>query len=114
MKRTTQKQVLKKVVLSVHCDAPGCRNHENDPDPPGWAHFSSHHSDWGNDSIESWDEHDVCSPACYFALLARIVDDYTPKGTGFTATLEADGKDYEFLTAMLAAPKTPANTGPDA
>jgi hypothetical protein len=48
------------------------RDAEKAADP--WHHFQSGHSDWGNDSVESWESCDACSPACYLQLVAQEVE----------------------------------------
>lgn len=69
--------------------------------PQGWATFSSHHNDWGNDSIESSEQHDVCSWACYLAIVRRVFDDYGEDRVRTHATLVVDGHDWAFLKDML-------------
>lgn len=95
MKRERTKQVPKSVVYQTVCDSCG---RVDGADPRGWHHFSSHHNDWGNDSIDSWETHDACSWACYVAIVRRVVEDY---GQRTYPTLEVDDKDLAFLGDML-------------
>lgn len=96
----TVKMVEQKVVVRVTCDACG---KTSDPNPDGWHHFSSYHGDWGNDSVDSHDDHDACSFACYLSIVRKMFDDYAPADfDGRGATLEVDGKDWWFLRDMLA------------
>lgn len=41
------------------------------------SHFyevSTHHNDWGNDSIESYQYYDICSEECLFKFLKKYFD----------------------------------------
>lgn len=97
MKIEQQKQVLKKVVVQTECDH--CHKRENGDEPGGWHHFSAGHSDWGNDSIESYDTFDACTASCWLALIRKIVEDYEPiRGE---PTLMVDGFDYTFARDLL-------------
>lgn len=88
--------VQKEVVYQTVCDA--CGKVGEGSEPKGWHRFDSHHGDWGNDSIESWDYHDVCSFSCYLEIVRKVVEDY-----GDGSTLSVDEKDYEFIRGMLSA-----------
>lgn len=90
------KMVEQRAVTEVRCDGCGkiARSVQGD-----WYDFSSHHSDWGNDSIESHDQWDACSAACYLKIVRKIVDDY---GEMPHPTLEVDGKTYAFARALVA------------
>ncbi len=60
-----------------------------------WHTMSSHHSDWGNDSVDSWEHQDLCSAACYVAVLKReIATD--------SETTEIDGINAKFWRQIVA------------
>ena len=65
--------------------------------PKEWYSFSSHHDEWGNDSIESYEDFDVCSVRCYMDQLYRCVGEMEGK----EATAEIDNKSYHFVKTML-------------
>lgn len=35
---------------------------------------STHHNDWGNDSVDSYQHYDVCSEECLFKFLKKYFD----------------------------------------
>lgn len=72
-KRYAEMMVKKNAVQSTLCDACGKRA-EGDPDD--WVGVRWGHNDWGNDSVESGDDWDACSPACLLKLLRRAAEDY--------------------------------------
>jgi hypothetical protein len=115
LKRT--EQVPKEVIYAYKCDhctkvEEGERTQSGEGDQPdGWHSFRSHHDDWGNDSIETFNNHDVCSWACYLAIVRKVFEDYgTPPEIGGAPrvprrpypTLEIDGRDWYFVRDMLA------------
>lgn len=64
---------FKKVTVGCRCD--NCGKDVRGKDiPDDWHHFSSHHNDWGNDSIDSFEYYDVCSPECYIEKFIDVVD----------------------------------------
>lgn len=89
--------------MGVRCDACG-RYQSVDEDryashtfePEGWVSFGSGHNEWGNDSVDSDDRHDVCSFACYVAVMRDIY-----KRFGEYESLRADGKDRTFIAALI-------------
>lgn len=89
------KMVEKHTVTEVRCDGCGkvVRDEQDD-----WVDFSSYHSDWGNDSIDSHDQWDACSAACYLKIVRKVLDDY---GETTHPTLTVDGKSYAFARDML-------------
>lgn len=99
MKHYTEKAtVVERVVTATICDVCGKREEIPQPTtrswhPEGWKSFSSGHLDWGNDSEDSWEDWDVCSPECYLRLLKRVVEDY---GEQQCPTLHVDHFDYRF------------------
>lgn len=72
------KMVEMNVVRQVVCD--GCGRAE-EGEPEDWLHVRSSHDDWGNDSCDSFEYHDVCSARCFLAVALQVVRDY---GTGHT------------------------------
>lgn len=90
----------RQVTVAIECDH--CNRRVEEADPTGWHHFSSSHTDWGNDSIESVESHDVCSWACYLAIVRDLVNDYD-KAKPMYPTLQVDEKDHAFLTDLLTA-----------
>ena len=72
MRITETKEVIHKQIEDVTvgriCDCCGKRIEVVRKLPFGdeynFFHISTHHSDWGNDSIDSWESYDACSPEC--------------------------------------------------
>jgi hypothetical protein len=63
---------VKTVIVGYKCD--NCGKIHNGDFPDEWHHFSSHHNEWGNDSIDSYEYYDVCSPECYVDKLTDVVE----------------------------------------
>lgn len=97
MRKTRSEQVPRKVVYETVCDY--CKKAAPGEDPDGWHHFSTGHSDWGNDSPESWEHWDVCSGACYMEILDRAVKDYGPKAPGVEPTFKVVSYDFDLAFA---------------
>lgn len=95
------RQVVREVTTAVECDA--CHRRVDGADPPGWHYFSSSHNDWGNDSIDSHEEYDVCSWECFLKVVREVFDEYSGVlGTNQReATLEIDHHDWAFIKDML-------------
>ena len=62
----------REVTLSVKCDVCG-KMHQGSDLPDEWHSFSHHHNHWGNDSYESYEYHDVCSPECYWKRFSYCI-----------------------------------------
>lgn len=71
MQETRTEMTPTQVVYRTTCD--GCGKTRDNADLPGWHHFSSHHHEWGNDSIDSYEYHDACSFACYLVIVAERI-----------------------------------------
>lgn len=70
------KQVIKieSVTVARICDVCG-KIHEGKYTPDEWHTFNHHHNEWGNDSIDSYEYHEVCSPNCYWTKFKECVED---------------------------------------
>jgi hypothetical protein len=107
-------QVPKEVTYSYRCDHCGkvaegnelipC--HSGDKDYGGtWHHFSSGHSEWGNDSVDSFEEYDACSFPCYVEIVRKVLAQWR----GYT-TLRIDDRSGEFIAELVAAIPESAKT----
>jgi len=68
-KRVTR---VKNIIAGYKCDS--CAKEINEERlPDEWHHFASGHNEWGNDSYESYESYDVCSPKCYVEKLTKVV-----------------------------------------
>ena len=65
---------VKKVTVAHKCDVCG-KVHEGKCIPDDWHQFNHHHNEWGNDSIESYEYHEVCSAECYVVKFKECVKD---------------------------------------
>lgn len=64
---------VKEVTVGHKCDNCGkVVNKVNFPDE--WHSFSSQHREWGNDSCDSFEYYEVCSPECYIDKFTKIVE----------------------------------------
>lgn len=62
--------VKEKKTLYITCDICGAK-----VDPRNYFHFYTHHSDWGNDSIDSLEEFDACSSGCMIQFASKYLED---------------------------------------
>ena len=85
---------MKRVTTGIKCDVCG-KFHSGDRAPDDWHSFNHHHSEWGNDSIDSYVYHDVCSPKCYLIKFKECVNDLS--GRRFA---QVDGLDIEFARKL--------------
>lgn len=95
MRDYADRQVMKRVVVRTVCD--GCGAARSGEPPDEWCSFSSYHGEWGNDSIDTHDDHDVCSARCYVAVVRELVAERWPD----CPSLVVDGKSLPFLRGLL-------------
>jgi len=76
MKITKEKQVteFKTVTTGYKCDVCG-KIHDKNSFPDEWHSFNHSHNEWGNDSIDSFEYHEVCSVECYWVKFKECVKD---------------------------------------
>ena len=74
MKIEERKEVTRTTVESVlvgrKCDFCG-----KDVNPRNYFVIATHHSDWGNDSVDSWEYKDACCPECVMPFTQTYVAD---------------------------------------
>lgn len=63
---------FKEITVGIKCDVCG-KIHKCSYIPDEWHNISMHHNDWGNDSVDSYESFDVCSPKCYITKLKECV-----------------------------------------
>lgn len=69
-------QITEKRVVAIKCDC--CKKiHEGNYLPSSWKSFYSMHFGWGNDSIDSRERFDVCSPECYATIFKKKVKEHS-------------------------------------
>ena len=92
MKKAQQKEVTKieEEVFEIICDVCG-RIHKGMDLPNKWHNISMHHNEWGNDSVDSYEVFDVCSPECYAIQFKDCVIEYKHKYSA-----EIDGFEIQF------------------
>lgn len=99
MRLIQKKTIQQEVAVGIECDVCGKRTSDiNDPD---FYNFSSHHSDWGSDSEDSYENHDVCSAHCYIDILKVL------ESENDSQTFEADGKSLPFIKRLINGYKHP-------
>lgn len=111
---TKTEQVAKEITYAYRCDGCGkvaegdelipCQSGERDH-PRSWHSFDSGHSEWGNDSVDSYERHDVCSFPCYVDVVRELLN----RWPGFE-TLQIDDHSGGFMAEMMAALPEPAKT----
>jgi len=96
-RETEYKEVMHKymedVIVSVICD--GCGKTESIL-PKTWYEFSGHHSEWGNDSIDSYVYFHACSPKCYKDALIKAVKEFK----NYKRSGKIDGMPYAFAKGL--------------
>ena len=92
MKITEKKQFYKDVVVAYKCDICGIEFLNNN-----LIEVSAHHCEWGDDSCESYEYADICSPECYIKQLELFLDDFD----GYNSA-EIDGKPIEFIDNLIS------------
>lgn len=93
MKEIKEVTEVKMVTIGRKCDVCGTI-HEGRDLPDEWHSFNHHHNEWGNDSVDSYEYHEVCSPKCYWEKFKYCVKDLT----GYT---NAKIDDFEIQFARL-------------
>ena len=100
--KTERKEVIKKsydnVPVSGECDICGktlmpvdkdkLPSHYKDRDIYDYYRITTHHHDWGNDSIESYEYFDCCCIDCALKFIARYWDGCTKSKPWPTLELE--------------------------
>lgn len=62
--------IIKETPVKVICDVCG-----NEVNPKNWFRITTSHSDWGNDSIDSYESFDVCSDKCAVMFASKYLKD---------------------------------------
>lgn len=88
---------VKKVKTATRCDFCG-KEHIGDTEPKGWHQLMRRHDDWGNDSIDSNEHFDVCSPECYIQVIRASL----AQMRSHKETAEIDGMNYEFADLFVS------------
>jgi len=74
MKIKKVRQITTETITGYKCDV--CKKiYEGASFPDDWHSFSSHHEEWGNDSIDSYENYHVCSVECYIKKFIEAVDE---------------------------------------
>lgn len=95
MEITEKKNIteFKEVVVARLCDVCG-KKHEGKHTPNDWHTFSHSHNEWGNDSIDSYEYHEVCSAECYWIKFKECLEDLVGR-------TDAQVDDFEVKFARL-------------
>lgn len=88
-----EQTVTKTVIVGYRCDRCG----KEDKEAINWVEMHHGHGGWGNDSCDSVEHFDLCSPKCYLEQLRESADDMR----GYPASAEIDGKPLSFVLALL-------------
>ena len=95
IKKQEQVTQVKNVTVGHKCD--NCGKEVNESRfPDEWHQFTSGHNEWGNDSYESIEQHDVCSPKCYVEKLTKVVGEMEDINDG-----EVDDMEVQFARRMV-------------
>lgn len=96
-KHYTHKPVPQEILNYIECDS--CRKKSTDKEKT-FISFQTHHSDWGNDSIDSYTSYDVCSIPCFI----KFFNSKNIAGSNYiSSTLEIDFGDLNvrFLKELI-------------
>ncbi len=86
-----------KVGETMVCDVCG----KEIPHRTGYWRLTTHHNDWGNDSIDSYENMDICSPECLRKKFDEYIIESTEKGYEYnTKCFEAEHDRYFNKTMM--------------
>lgn len=86
--KTTEKIIKSKTLVSVKCNI--CKKEITGK----FWHLTTHHHDWGNDSIDSFEHYDLCSRECIDKALDEYMIDCLDSNTQ-CFELEQDSKEVE-------------------
>ena len=90
------KTLVTRVVSQKVCD--GCQKGVSEKEyDESWYSFSASHNEWGNDSVESFEYHDVCSSECYIKLVKTLLGEFEE----YSGSTVIDDKKYEFLSDLV-------------
>ncbi len=98
--KTKKITVVRDAVYQYVCDHCGDTHNIQEVDqyyrlPKSWHEFSSGHSDWGNDSIESHEQHHACSAKCYVEILKKQIKENKRYGS-----FKIDDLNHEFAKGL--------------
>lgn len=89
-----EKTVVQKVQTGYRCDR--CDKAATYQEARDWVSFSHGHGAWGNDSCDSVEHFDLCSPQCYMEQLKLSADEVDGNNGA-----EVDDKPVGFVRALL-------------
>lgn len=90
-----KRPVLKDIVIACKCDCCG-KVVAGDSYPTDWHSFSSHHSDWGNDNVDSYEYWLVCSPDCYIKIISGLLNSNKDRDS-----FELDEMSIQFASKLI-------------
>lgn len=91
---TKVQTVQKEITVGLECDICGATT--DDEDDSQWTDVSHSHSNWGNDSCESFQTFHICSPQCYIAQLVNSVRSLEYRDSG-----EINNMPLKFVVNLL-------------
>ena len=95
-KETKEVVEQKKIIVAVVCDNCG-REYRCNEMPQDWHTILSYHNEWGNDSGDSHEGHQVCSLNCYKEKLTEVVNDLEGCNSA-----KIDGMTLEFAKKIVS------------
>lgn len=67
--------VESEIVVATQCDNCSKREANLEMVEKEWFYFSDGHNGWGNDSVDSFHEFNVCSAKCFIGILPKLIKD---------------------------------------
>lgn len=95
MYKTREVKQYRRIKIAVICDNCG-KEHEGSEQPKDWHSFSAHHDEWGSDTIDSYENFNVCSTKCYIEKLTKVVKELSPYDSG-----KIDGMTIQFAEKLV-------------
>ena len=87
--------ICKEVQVGCECDI--CGKVENDSNVyDNWFEGDIHHSEWGNDSVDSYEYFDICSGECCITALGRCLKDMR----SYRRSAKIFGMSYDFAESL--------------
>ena len=88
--KEVEKIIVKKEVDKVFCDVCGKEINTNEI----YFNVKTHHRDWGNDSIDSYEDYEICSYKCLLEHQKEWLEEYKNSNTACYEIEKEIGKGY--------------------
>ena len=84
--------VIQECVVGKKCDICGKEIPPSGEQVYDYYEVTTHHNDWGNDSVDSYEHFDACSPDCAYKLWKESI--HNSAGARNTMCIKVEHKNY--------------------